>query len=446
MQTPKLEKKAVQVTLHGHSWTVYPIKSRKLTIFRVFHRVNGKRAPKTFMSLAEAKADAKNLLKEHYGKADSKIHLTDDEKRDWHAAMKLKQDAGLRCSLETAIRHYADLVKIVGQASLLTDVAHKYAQSRGNTGLPVKLKALRDAYLEALKKRDCSIRHRDAQRSHTGQFLKHAGEVMSDKVTRELIQEFIDNKKGVDARTKLNLLNAVRAMMRFGQSTRCVRKEWDEAEHVVAPAVKLKKVKTYTAEELKKLLAAAPNKFRHILALAAFAGIRSSELELLDWKHIRLLENEPCDRIIKLDIDVTEEASKRSIAIDDILWQWLAGPAKREGKLWAGTHDEFYQMQQDVAKTAGVKWQQNALRHTCISAKVARTKNVPQVAYESGNSVSVIKKHYLDLMTPSEAEAWFATTRSVVGQYERELEESAKALKRRDHPPRKDPKNHDSQD
>ena len=103
-------------------------------------------------------------------------------------------------------------------------------------------------------------------------------------------------------------------------------------------------------------------------------------------------------------------------------------------------------MQQDVSKTAGVKWQQNALRHTCISAKVARTKNVPQVAYESGNSVAVIKKHYLDLMTPSEAGAWFAITRSAVGQYEDELAESTDALKRPANPPSKDPETGGRQD
>jgi hypothetical protein len=64
---------------------------------------------------------------------------------------------------------------------------------------------------------------------------------------------------------------------------------WDgtSKRSVVAPAVRPKKIKTYTAEGLKNLLAAAPKKFRPILALAAFAGIRSSEPELLDWKHIR---------------------------------------------------------------------------------------------------------------------------------------------------------------
>ena len=88
MEAPKLEKKAakvVKVPLHGHWWPVYPMRSRRKDIFRVFHRVNGVRIPKTFMTLAAAKS----LLKEHYGKGDSKIHLTEDEKRDWQAAVRI---------------------------------------------------------------------------------------------------------------------------------------------------------------------------------------------------------------------------------------------------------------------------------------------------------------------------------------------------------------------
>ena len=420
-------KKRIIVKLHGHEWPVYPCKTRNTVIYRVFHRVNGERKPKTFMKLADAKADAKSLLKEVYGKADSAIHITSDEKRDWQASMAHMKAAGLRCGLETAIRHYCDLVKIVGHEGLLTDVARQYAESRGKTGVPIKLAALRDDYLAALTKRGCSERHIEAQRSHTGQFVKSIGDVMTDQVTREKIQTFIDSKKGVDPRTKKNLLAATKAMMSFGKSTRSVPKEWEEADHVVVPVVKPKQVQTYTADELKRLLAAAPKKFSHILALAAFTGIRSSELELLEWKHIRLLEDKPDDQIIKLDVDVTEEASKRTIPITDTLRNWIAPPFKREGKLWTGTHDEFYITQQEIAKKAGVKWKQNALRHTCISAKVALTKDVPRVAYESGNSVAVIKKYYLDLFTPSVAEEWFSVTRTAVAEEERKMELAAAA-------------------
>ena len=67
-----------------------------------------------------------------------------------------------------------------------------------------------------------------------------------------------------------------------------------------------------------------------------------------------------------------------------------------------------------------MQWKQNALRHTCISALVAIDKNVPQVAYESGNSTSIIKQHYLQLMPPSTAEAWFSITPNVVHRYAEE--------------------------
>ena len=418
VEVPKPKRRVIRVALHGHHWSVYPMNTRGKDIYRVFHRVDGKRVSKTFMSLKDGQAHAKSLLREQHGNTESKIYLTDDEKRDWQAASNLMKLAGIRTSLESAIRHYCDLVKVVGHESLLTDVARKYAESRGKAGTPIKVDELRNAYLAALKQRGSSKRYVQTQGSDTGQFVKFSDGVMSDQVTREVMQDFIDSKKGCDARTKQNLLDSVEAMMKFGKSIRCVPPEWDEANQVNAPVEQPKKVRTYTAEELKKLLAATPKNFRPILALAAFAGIRSSELELLDWKHIRLLEKDPRDRLINLDVDVTEESSKRSIPITDILRDWIAGPYKHEGKFWTGSHDEFYRIQQAIAKDAGVVWQRNALRHTCISAKIAIFKDVPQVAYESGNSTYIIKKHYLNLMPPSAAEAWFGVTRLEVARYE----------------------------
>jgi integrase len=434
MEASKQLQKVV-VKLFGHEWPVYPLKCRGRTIYRVFHRVDGQRKARTFKSVSEAKNDARSILRELYGHGAGKIHLTDEEKRDWQAALTLLKRAKTRTSLESAIRHYCDLVTVVGHASLLTDVVREYNERQGKNGAPIKLARLRDDYLEALKKRECSERHIEAQRSHTGQFIKRAGDLMSDQTTREVVQDFLDSKKDVDARTKKNLLDAIKAMMNFGKSQRCVPREWDEADHVVAPVVKSKTVRTYTPDELKRLLAAAPFKFQHVLALAAFAAIRSSELELLDWKHIRLLEKQEQDRIIKLDTDVTEEASKRSVQIPKILRDWLAAPYKRTGRIWTGTHDDFYRMQQQIAKDAGLKWQNNALRHTCISAKVAITRNVPTVAYESGNSVAIVKRHYLDLMTPSQAEAWFAITTNVVGEFAESQAKSTENSERPAQPP-----------
>lgn len=344
MKAPKHQKKAVKVTLHGHSWSVYPLKCRDKAVFRVFHRINGERRAKNFTTLGKAKADPRSILKDIHKQGRSTIHLTDDEKRDWHAAVTVLQQSGIRSSFETIIRHYTDLAATAGGEELLTDIVRKQVAARKRALTPIKLADLRAAYLAALKKKERSERYIDAQSSHTGQFTNHVGDVMSDKITREKVQGFIDSKKGVDPRTKRNLLEAIKAMMKFGKSHRSVRADWDEAEHVVVPTVKSVKVSTFTAEELKKLFAAAPAKFEPILAVAAFAGIRSSEIEALEWKHIRLLEQDPKDKIIKLDDDVTEESSKRSVEIHDTLCGWLTGPFKVQGKLWTGSHDEFYRM------------------------------------------------------------------------------------------------------
>jgi hypothetical protein len=94
------------------------MKCRNTILYRVFHRVNGGTSPKNFSSLADAKADAKNIIKEIYTQGDSKIQLVADEKLDWQAAMHVLKRAGIRSSLETICRQYADLCAAAGGAGL----------------------------------------------------------------------------------------------------------------------------------------------------------------------------------------------------------------------------------------------------------------------------------------------------------------------------------------
>jgi hypothetical protein len=47
------------------------------------------------------------------------------------------------------------------------------------------------------------------------------------------------------------------------------------------------------------------------------------------------------------------------------------------------------------------------MRHTFISFFVAKYRSMGEAALQAGNSESIIRKHYLDLKTPSEAENFF---------------------------------------
>jgi len=64
--------------------------------------------------------------------------------------------------------------------------------------------------------------------------------------------------------------------------------------------------------------------------------------------------------------------------------------------------------QRKLAGQIKAKWVHNGLRHGYGTCRVALTKNYPQVAYEMGNSVEVIKSCYDQVVSEKEANAWFS--------------------------------------
>ena len=49
----------------------------------------------------------------------------------------------------------------------------------------------------------------------------------------------------------------------------------------------------------------------------------------------------------------------------------------------------------------------DVLRHVYISMHVAKFRSMGDTALQAGNSEAIIKKHYLNLMTPEEADAFW---------------------------------------
>ena len=61
-----------------------------------------------------------------------------------------------------------------------------------------------------------------------------------------------------------------------------------------------------------------------------------------------------------------------------------------------------------MAELNRLDWPRNVLRHSFISYRIAKVKSVDQVALEAGNSPTIIFKHYRELTTEDQADAWFA--------------------------------------
>jgi integrase len=64
------------------------------------------------------------------------------------------------------------------------------------------------------------------------------------------------------------------------------------------------------------------------LAIGAFAGLRSAEIERLDWVEVHL-----ADRFIEVKADNAKTASRRIVPTAKNLAHWLAPHARNEGRI-----------------------------------------------------------------------------------------------------------------
>ena len=178
-------------------------------------------------------------------------------------------------------------------------------------------------------------------------------------------------------------------------------------------------VEIFTPIEIARLLEAARENFPDFLpclAIGAFGGLRSAEIERLEWSDIHLAE-----KFIVVGASKAKTASRRIVPIHDNLAAWLTPYSGKQGKVWPGDSVAFYKQQsavsaatavegdaeQNISAQKPVKWKSNGLRHSFASYRFALTNDAGRVAGELGNSAAVVHKHYRELVKPADAERWF---------------------------------------
>jgi len=159
----------------------------------------------------------------------------------------------------------------------------------------------------------------------------------------------------------------------------------------------------FSPDEIAKLIAAASPDFLPVIALGAFAGLRTAEIERLEWRDIDLAGG-----FIHISASNAKTASRRLVPIQPNLSAWLSTYAKRTGRVWKSTTNDLQDARAAAVKASGVAWKDNGLRHSFISYHLADVQDAAKVALEAGNSPNVVFRHYRELVKPSAAIAWFA--------------------------------------
>jgi len=366
-------------------------------------------------TLEKAKTKGKLIAKRLAENGSQALRLSQQECRVYVDAKNILQLHNLQ--VDAAARLVDDLLRRLDGASLQQAVDFFNAHGK-RVVAGAKTTAAFEVYIEDLKRRGVGVHHlRDVKR-FVGTFVKaFPGEVA---VIRTAEIDAYLNKLGGKARNKNNARDRIISFFNFMVQKGYLPKGIDHAaksstaftdprpvitteEEAVASA---EATDIYTPENMGKILAAAEMDERVTLELKAFSGLRTEELARMWWVLINIKAGY---------INVTDAVAKvnqRAVPIFENLKRRLAAYPEIEkrdkvSKRW-GSSNSLYHVWKRVTDKAGLPYKKNAFRNSYISYRLAQTKDINLVAYESGNSPEMIRKYYLDLATPEQAAAWFS--------------------------------------
>jgi len=163
--------------------------------------------------------------------------------------------------------------------------------------------------------------------------------------------------------------------------------------------------KTLSAIQAKELMSYVENYENGALvpffALCLFVGIRPcvrrGEIFKLRPEQIHLDTG-----VIHIEPDVSKVRMKRHVTIQPNLSAWLrAYPLEKFPIIMPN----MQHIRARIAKQFGLS--HDIMRHTFISMFVAKFRSLGEAALQAGNSESIIRKHYLDLKSQTEATQFF---------------------------------------
>lgn len=375
------------------------VNGTRYAVFEVADYTTGQRVLRSFSDRDKAVKEAERIEKCLAAGDIRGAQMRGTDVASFGRASELLKPTGV--SLEICAAHFAEAFKILGSDRIVE--AAKFMVARDPDAITRRTVAETVAELLAAKQaRKSSVRYIQDLRARLNRFAD-AFAVDISNVTTADVQRWFDGLK-LSAQSLKNFRTVLGTLFNFAEARGYILKGGNPIEGTEKVSGKnADTVEIFTPSEIAKLLAASAPGFRACLALGAFAGLRSAEIERVEWSDIDLRSGH-----ITVAADKAKTASRRLVPISANLKQWLVPAVKKTGRVWAGDHEGFYHAMQDTAVAAGVKWKANGLRHSFISYRLAVVKNAAQVALEAGNSAQVVFKHYRELVKARDGKKWFA--------------------------------------
>ncbi|HWQ92426.1 MAG TPA: hypothetical protein VN673_12195, partial [Clostridia bacterium] len=204
---------------------------------------------------------------------------------------------GYALSLDTAMAEYREAKELLKGGSLVE--AARYFASKQVLNAPMKeVKVVVEEMIQAKRAEGCSERYIEDLESRCGKFAKDFPRMVStvngleirnwlQGLTREgSKKDKLAPRRPVTNRTRNNFRLCVQTLFSFAKAQRYLPSDWNEMDSVPVWKVKDEEVEIFTPEEMSILLAHAPSNLVPFLTIGGFAGLRSAEIERLDWSKV----------------------------------------------------------------------------------------------------------------------------------------------------------------
>jgi integrase len=223
------------------------------------------------------------------------------------------------------------------------------------------------------------------------------------------IQRFLDSRN-VGERRQFNLRASIVALFRWARRMSYLDCERiTEAEKVDPIELRPGQPNILSPDQMRILIENVREKFLPWLLIGGFSGIRSGEIvpgpqskkaplcwEDFIWKH----------KIIIVRAETAKTKGEREVPILPNLAEWLQPYRNAKGPVITCAVLPSRRETTRLGQLIG-GWKNNYLRDSFCSYRARITQNIPQVSYEMGNSIAMVKRSYHRRQSIQTAREWF---------------------------------------
>jgi len=396
---PRNPKRSIEVKVGNTVIKIYRSLTRGRELFTVAYRgLDHQRVKRSFADLHAAKLEAQLIATTiHNGELDV-LKLTNADRSAYGRAVELLQP--FRCPIDMAAQEYAQAAGVLAGTATLVEAAKFYIKHHPTRLRERSVTDLVEEMLSAKQVDGMSARYIDDLENRLGRFAdKFGAGGIADLTTAEM-QQWL-NGLGLAHRGRNNFRATIVLLFNFAKSRGFLPKNQPTEADALSKAKGAESpIGIFTPADISKLLANADDSLVPYLAIGAFAGLRTAEIQRLQWSEVKLQQG-----YIEVAANKSKTAQRRLVPISPNLASWLLPYTGSNGVVCKLS--TINQKASDFARRLNVEWPHNGLRHSYASYRLAQCKIAGEVALEMGNSPQMIFRHYRELVTVADAGKWW---------------------------------------